>query len=92
MRALKVLATCFGLVLGLLTLAVVTLVEWVWLSEPVRTNSAYVGDYSYGSVSVAVDRSWMLVALMYPVVGAVLGWLSAVAAIRFGWKLTRGDS
>ncbi|MBM4636110.1 hypothetical protein GS482_30200 [Rhodococcus hoagii] len=46
----------------------------------------------YGSVSVAVDRSWMLVALMYPVVGAVLGWLSAVAAIRFGWKLSRADS
>lgn len=92
MRALKVLATCFGLVLGLLTLAVVTLVEWVWLSEPVRTNFAYVGEYSYGSVSVAIQPSSLLVALVYPVAGAVLGWLSARVAIRFGWKLTRGDS
>ncbi|NKS55257.1 hypothetical protein GS500_21245 [Rhodococcus hoagii] len=92
MRALKVLATCFGLVLGLLTLAVVTLVEWVWLSEPVRTNFAYVGDSSYGSVSVAIQPSSLLVALVYPVAGAVLGWLSAVAAIRSGWKLSRADS
>ncbi|ORL00065.1 hypothetical protein A6F55_19640 [Prescottella equi] len=92
MRALKMLATCLGLVLGLLTLAVVTLVEWVWLSEPVRTNFAYVGDYSYGSVSVAIQPSSLLVALVYPVAGAVFGWLSAVAAIRFDWKLTRGDS
>lgn len=92
MRALKVLAACFGTVLGLLTLAIGTLVEWVWLFEPVRTNFAYVGDDSYGSVSVAIQPSSLLLALVYPVAGAVLGWLSALVAIRFGWKLSRGDS
>ncbi|PTR22893.1 hypothetical protein C8K36_11076 [Rhodococcus sp. OK519] len=92
MRALQVLAAFVGFVLGLLTLAVVTLVEWVWLSEPTRTNFAYVGDYSYGSVSVAIQPSYILVALAYPVVGALLGWLAARIAIRFGWKLSRGDS
>lgn len=92
MRALKVLAACFGLALGLLTLVVVMLVEWVWLSEPVRTNFAYVGDGAYGGVSVAVEPSSLLPALAYPVVGAVFGWLSGLVAIRFGWKLSRGDS
>ena len=91
MRALKVVATCFGMALGLLALAVVTLAEWIWLSEPVRTNFSYVGD-SYGGVSVAVQTSSLLLALVYPVAGAALGWLSALVAIRFGWKLSRGDS
>lgn len=92
MRALKVLAACFGFVVGLLTVAVLALVDWIWLSEPTRTNFSYVGDDAYSGVSVAIQPSSLLLALAYPVVGAVLGWLSALVAIRFGWKLSRGDS
>ncbi|WP_420881541.1 hypothetical protein [Rhodococcus sp. (in: high G+C Gram-positive bacteria)] len=91
MRALKVLAACFGLVLGLLVLAVVTVVDWMWLSGPVRTNFAYVGDDTYSGVSVAIQPASLLPALAFPLAGAVLGWLVAVIAIRSGWRLSRGE-
>lgn len=87
MRALHVLLAGFGFLLGFLIIVVSGLIEWASFAS--RTDFAFVGD---SAVSVGVSNEAIYTAIAAPLVGALLGWVSAVIATRFGWSLTRGGA
>lgn len=86
MRALHLLLAGFGFLLGFLIIVVSGLIELASVAS--RTDFAFVGD---SAVSVGVSNEAIYTAIAAPLVGALLGWLSAVIATRFGWSLTRGS-
>ncbi|CAN5351364.1 hypothetical protein [Rhodococcus qingshengii] len=87
MRALHVLLAGFGFLLGFLIIVVSGLIEWASFAP--QTDFAFVGD---SAVSVGVSNEAIYTAVAAPLVGALLGWVSAVIATRFGWSLTRGGA
>ncbi|MFE5876850.1 hypothetical protein ACFQ6H_16405 [Rhodococcus sp. NPDC056506] len=84
MRALHVLLAGFGFVSGFLIVVVSVLVEWATLAY--RTDFAFVGG---STVSVGVSYEAIYTAVATPFAGALLGWLVALVASRFGWSLSR---
>ncbi|BAH35935.1 hypothetical membrane protein [Rhodococcus erythropolis PR4] len=86
MRALHLLLAGFGFLLGFLIIVVSGLIELASVAS--RTDFAFVGD---SAVSVGVSNEAIYTAIAAPLVGALLGLLSAVIATRFGWSLTRGS-